>query len=237
MGVLYPRKEKIATVKKGMLRVAQNRSCNLPLQKGYVVFLYLLGLAGTCVGVSICLKSAMGIDAWNASIAGLAEITPLSLGTWTVLIHLAFWLISALLDRKFRWLCVFPVIYKGIILDLVKPWIDQAALPDDMMSRLLCFLAGYLVIAVFTGIYIATGYPRMPVDGLMFSLAALLRTDIRWSRLLMEIIGFAVMFWVGGAFGAGTVIMTLTCGYMFSACKYLAEKLLLRSILTEQNEQ
>ena len=148
--------------------MAQNRSCSLPLQKGYVVFLYLLGLAGTCVGVSICLKSAMGIDAWNASIAGLAEITPLSLGTWTVLIHLAFWLISALLDRKFRWLCVFPVIYKGIILDLVKPWIDQAALPDDMMSRLLCFLAGYLVIAVLREFILQQRTPACPWTGSCF---------------------------------------------------------------------
>ena len=205
----------------------QKRSCNPLRQRGYVVSLYMLGLAGTCAGVSLCLKSAMGIDAWNAAIAGLAEITPLSLGTWTVLIHLTFWLISTLIDRKIRWLCVFPVIYKGIVLDLVKPLVDRADLPDDTVSRFLCFLIGYLVIAAFTGIYISTGYPHMPVDGLMFSLANLLHTDIKRSRLLMETIGFAVLFLTGGVLGIGTVIMTLTCGAMFSFCKRLSGKWLL----------
>ncbi len=209
--------------------------CSTPLwQTAYVGFLYFVGLAGTCVGVALCLKSAMGIDAWNASIAGLSRITPLSLGTWTILVHLTFWIVSTLIDQKIRWGCIIPVLYKGIVLDIVKPLVDRINLPDGPISRFLCFIAGYLIISVFTGIYLSTEYPRMPVDGLMFALSNLAHTSIKLSRLLMEITGFITVIFVRGIFGVGTVIMTLTCGMMFSACKRLSEKLLLRNINKEK---
>lgn len=202
-------------------------------RKLYIISLYLVGLAGTCVGVSICLKTTMGIDAWNASIAGLSGITPVSIGAWTIIIHLIFLIISTLIDKKFQWRCIVPVLFKGIVLDMVKPLIDKMEFSDNTLSLFMWFLVGYFIISIFTGIYISTKYPRMPVDGLMFSLANFLHKDIKHSRLIVEIIGFVVMFAVDGAFGVGTVIMTLTCGYMFSACKNISEKTLLTKIKIE----
>ena len=202
------------------------KNAALTLRIIYRLGLYLIGLAGTCIGLSLCLKSTMGVDAWNAAIAGLAGITPISIGTWTIIVHLAFWIISTLLSRKIKPGSIFPVLYKGVILDIVKPWIDNYVFAGNMVSLFLLFVVGYLIIAVSTGIYIATEYPRMPVDGLMFSLATFLHADIKKARLLIEFAGFTTMIFARGKFGLGTVIMTLTCGYAFAICKSLSEKIL-----------
>ena len=195
----------------------------------YRLVLYLIGLAGTCIGVSLCLKSTMGVDAWNAAIAGLAGITPISIGIWTIIIHLTFWIISTLISKKVKLESIFPVLYKGLILDIVKPLIDNYLFAEDIVSILLLFFVGYLIIAISTGIYIATEYPRMPIDGLMFSLAAFLYTDIKKARLVIEFVGFIIMLLAHGKFSVGTVIMTITCGHAFALCKSLSEEMLLNT--------
>lgn len=195
----------------------------------YRLVLYLIGLAGTCIGVSLCLKSTMGVDAWNAAIAGLAGITPISIGIWTIIIHLTFWIISTLISKKVKLESIFPVLYKGLILDIVKPLIDNYLFAEDIVSILLLFFVGYLIIAISTGIYIATEYPRMPIDGLMFSLAAFLHTDIKKARLVIEFVGFIIMLLAHGKFGVGTVIMTISCGHAFALCKSLSEEMLLNT--------
>lgn len=205
------------------------KNAALTLRTIYRLGLYLIGLAGTCIGVSLCLKSTMGVDAWNAAIAGLAGITPISIGIWTIIIHLTFWTISTLISRKIKLESIFPVLYKGLILDIVKPLIDNYLFAENIVSLFLLFFVGYLIIAISTGIYISTEYPRMPVDGLMFSLATFLHTDIKKARLIIEFVGFVIMILVHGKFGVGTVIMTITCGYAFAICKSLSEKMLLNT--------
>lgn len=168
----------------------QMKSKLLTHQKLYKIILYLTGLAGTCAGVSLCLKSTMGVDAWNAAMAGLSNITPISLGQWSILIQFSFWAISALLDKKICLKTIFPVVYKGLVLDVVNPWISGWHFPNDPFFLFVVFLMGYFVISLSTGVYLSTGYARMPVDGLMFSLSTFLHKEIRWSRLIIECIGF-----------------------------------------------
>ena len=87
------------------------KNAALTLRTIYRLGLYLIGLAGTCIGVSLCLKSTMGVDAWNAAIAGSAGITPISIGIWTIIIHLVFWIISTLISRKIKLESIIPVLY------------------------------------------------------------------------------------------------------------------------------
>ena len=204
------------------------RRIRLTQRELYKLLLYLTGLAGTCVGVSLCLKSSMGVDAWNSAIAGLADATPLSLGQWTVIVHFSFWTMSALIDGRGRPEMIFPVIYKGLVLDMVKPLVDEISLSGDAGSRFAAFAAGYAVIAVSTGVYLSTGYPRMPIDGLMFSLSSFFKSNIRKARIIIEAAGFMVTMLVRGNMGVGTVIMTLTCGAAFSACKNISERTLMK---------
>ena len=185
---------------------------------------YLIGLLCTCFGVALVLKTNLGLDAWNGVFAGLERITPFSFGTWSVVIQGAFLLIAAALNRKMEWLSVFPIIYKGIFLDAAKAMVSPNFMHPGVAARVSLFLCGYLLVALGTGLYVATGYPKMPIDGLMIALSNSYLGSIKKSRLLIEITGFISLLLVGGTFGIGTIIITFTIGHFISAAKRLAEK-------------
>ncbi len=183
------------------------------------LLIYLIGLAGTCVGVSLCLKSSLGLDAWNTCMARLSEITPITLGQWTIIVQGSFWILATLLSRRVDLAAIFPIIYKGVMLDLIKPMIFSLPSIGGAASGGIEFSVGYLFLGITTGAYIATGYSRMPVDALMTALAGVLKKDISFARLLIELAGFVSMIAVGGKIGIGTVIFTFTCGRMFAYFK------------------
>lgn len=111
-------------------------------------------------------------------------------------------------------------------MDAAVAAVSLAPLDYTIGNRLCLFFAGYAVVGISTGVYVATGYPRMPIDRLMLSLSRSLRLDLKYARLIIEGTGFLVMLFVHGPLGIGTVIMTLTMGFIVSISrKAAAEKL------------
>lgn len=182
---------------------------------------YLVGLFCTCLGVALVLQADWGLDAWNGVFSGLERITPLSLGTWSAVIQGAFLLIAAVVSRKPEWLCIFPILYKGMCLDVSKTLISSIALPAGPGIHALLFGGGYLLVAFGTGLYVATGYPKMPIDGLMTALSDAFFGSITRARLFIEVVGFAALLLVRGPFGIGTVIVTFTIGHAISIAKQI----------------
>lgn len=80
--------------------------------------------------------------------------------------------------------------------------------------NIVLFLSGYVLVGMGTGIYVETGFPRMPIDGLMLSIADAFSCGIKKSRLLIEMTGFIGLLLVRGPLGAGTVIITFTIGHV-----------------------
>lgn len=187
-------------------------------------FLYLTGLICTCFGVAIVLKTNLGLDAWNGVFAGLEKITPLSIGGWSILIQGSFWIIASILNRKMDWLCGFPMIFKGIFLDFAKATVSRIHVPHGIFAEVILFIAGYALVAAGTGVYVATGYPKMPIDGLMTALADFFSWSMKKARLVIELCGFASLLLVCGPFGWGTVIITFTIGHVISISRNFAEK-------------
>lgn len=185
---------------------------------------YLIGLLCTCFGVALLLKTNWGLDAWNGVFAGLEKLTHFSFGVWSIIIQGAFFLIAAVLDKKIEWRCIFPIIYKGIFLDAAKAAMSILPDPSGFMGNSLFFLSGYLIVAFGTGLYVATGYPKMPIDGLMTALSKIFAGSIKKSRLLIEVTGFILLIFVRGPFGIGTIIITFTIGYFISASRNITGK-------------
>ena len=189
---------------------------------------YLVGLFFTCFGVALILKTNWGLDAWNAVFKGLETRTSISFGMWSIIIQGVFLLITALLTKQMEWLCFLPVVYKGILLDITKVMVFDIPNPKGVGNNALFFIGGYVLVALGTGLYVATKYPKMPIDGLMIALSDTFFKSIRKSRLIIESVGFSTLLLVGGPFGLGTVIVTLTIGYSISISKRMTEKTLLK---------
>lgn len=185
---------------------------------------YVSGLICTCFGVAAILKTGWGLDAWNGVFAGLEKITPLSIGTWSIIIQGCFWITASVLNRTADWFCVIPILFKGIFLDLAKMAFYFVSSPNSLLSVSIFYLFGYSLIAAGTGIYIATGYPKMPIDGLMLALADFFSWDIKKARLIIELCGFILLLLVHGPLGIGTIFATFTIGYVVSRSRNLAQK-------------
>ncbi|MEG0249469.1 MAG: hypothetical protein RR561_01065 [Peptostreptococcus sp.] len=193
----------------------------------YKVFIYLLGLSGTCLGVALIIESKLGLDAWNAVMAGLDVQTSISLGLWSVIVQSSFWIIASILDKKMNLLCIFPILWKGLMLDVSKAFVSYLPLASGLGFNILLFFVGYIIVGMSTGVYVSTGYPKMPIDGLMVAISNFFSWKMKWARLLIEITGFIVMILVSGPFGIGTIIITFTIGYFISASKKISEKYIL----------
>ena len=192
----------------------------------YRVLIYLIGLIGTCFGVVFILKTDWGLDAWNGVFVGLAKLTPLSMGIWSVIIQGCFWVFASVLNRKADWLCVIPIFLKGVFLDMAKEAVACVSVPCGFLANSALFLLGYMFVAVGTGVYVTAGYSKMPIDGLMTALANFFSWNIRKARLAIELCGFALLVLAKGPFGIGTVMITLTIGSVISGSCRVAKKIL-----------
>lgn len=192
------------------------------------VFLYITGLMCTCFGVGVVLKTNWGLDAWNGVFAGLENITSLSIGVWSMIIQGSFWILSAILNKKVDWLCLFPIVLKGIFLDMAKAIISFAGAPFGIFMNGIFFLSGYALVAAGTGAYVATGYPKMPIDGLMTAISSYFSWSIKRARLVIELCGFTFLLLVRGPFGFGTVIITFTIGSVITVSQKFAKKWILK---------
>ena len=185
--------------------------------------IYFAGLSCTSVGVTIMVRSGFGVDAWNTVIVRLADLTPITLGTWTVLLQGSFWIITSVFNRKVEMDCILPIIWKGLSLDVAKAVIGARLFNNLTGMCFLWFLIGYAIMGISTGIYIATDYPRMPIDGMMLAIKQVFSLDIKKSRLIIEAVGFITMFLVGGKIQIGTIIITFTVSYVVSFSHGFAE--------------
>ena len=185
--------------------------------------IYFAGLSCTGVGVTIMVRSGFGVDAWNTVIVRLADLTPITLGTWTVLLQGSFWIITSIFNRKVEMDCILPIIWKGLSLDVAKAVIGARLFNNLTGMCFLWFLIGYAIMGISTGIYIATDYPRMPIDGMMLAIKQVFSLDIKKSRLIIEAVGFITMFLVGGKIQIGTIIITFTVSYVVSFSHGFAE--------------
>ncbi len=190
------------------------------------ILYYYIGLSGTCFGAVLMISSALGLDAWNAVLARLAELFPITLGMSSTLVQGSFWILTCVLNRKINPDCILPIIIKGIMLDVARYTIALLPIGMDLGSRWLLFLMGYSLTSITTGMYIATGYPKMPIDGLNAALASFFNMTLHRSRLYLESSGLIIALAISGNIGIGTLILTGTIGMLISRSKsYFDRKL------------
>ncbi|MDD3253675.1 MAG: DUF6198 family protein [Lachnospiraceae bacterium] len=190
--------------------------------------LYFGGIYCTCLGVCLVLQAGYGLDSWNGVFAGLAQKTAVSIGGWSIIIQSAFLLTAYLLTKRLEIKCVFPIAIKGVLLDFTKTFLFVMPNTNTLYGSILFFAAGYLLVGIGTGVYVATGYPKMPIDGLMWAISSAFGWSIGKARLLIEIVGFTTVLLVGGPFGVGSIVITFTIGHMIALFQKAASTLLLK---------
>ncbi|WP_234407296.1 YczE/YyaS/YitT family protein [Microterricola viridarii] len=169
----------------------------------------LVGLFLYGIGMALIMRGEIGAAPWDVLTQGIVKHTGLSFGLITVLISAVVLLIWIPLRQR-------PGI--GTVLNalLVGPSADigLALIPAglDLWARVLLFVAGLLVLAVATGLYIGAHFGPGPRDGLMTGLNARTGWAIWTVRTGLELSVVTLGWILGGNVGLGTAAFAVLIG-------------------------
>ena len=171
----------------------------------------VVGLVTFGAGIALMVESGLGLGPWEALHQGIARHTGLEIGTVSVLLGipiLALWWplgerpgIGTLLN-----VAIIGTSTNAVIALLPTPADDATAV------RFLLMLGGVGIIAIGSGIYLATDLGPGPRDGLMTGVHHRFGWSIRRARTAVELAVLGIGWALGGTVGIGTVTFALGIG-------------------------
>ncbi|MGQ0840230.1 membrane protein YczE [Actinokineospora sp.] len=174
---------------------------------GRLVRLYL-GLVAFGVSLALMVRADLGLGPWDVLHQGIARHLNVRIGLVTIAVS-ALVLIAWIGLRQRPGLgTVSNVVLVGFAVDVTLDVVpDVGALP----ARIALLVAGVLLNAFATGLYIGADFGPGPRDGLMTGLAQR-GYSIRVARTAIELSVFALGYALGGSVGVGTVVYALGIG-------------------------
>jgi uncharacterized membrane protein YczE len=169
----------------------------------------LIGLFLYGTAIALVVRGAVGVAPWDVLTQGIDLQMHLGFGVVTTLVSMGVLLLWIPLGQRLGLGTVLNALLVGPSAD-IGLWLLPVGL--DLWLRVLLFLAGLVLLAVASGIYIGAGLGPGPRDGLMTGLHArtgwpiwAVRTGIEGSVLLAG-------WLLGGNVGLGTVAFALLVG-------------------------
>jgi len=170
----------------------------------------LAGLFVFGIGIALMLRAGVGLAPWDVLTQGIALQSGWPFGLITVFISLAILLMWWPLGQRVHWGTLLNCVLIGPAAQL-----GLAILPEHIPGlhwQIVLFIAGLLLIAVATGLYIGAHLGTGPRDGLMMGLHARTGWAIWKVRTALEVCVLTVGGLLGGNIGWGTLAFALLIG-------------------------
>jgi uncharacterized membrane protein YczE len=171
----------------------------------------LLGLVLFGAGIGLMVEAGLGLGPWEVLNQGIARQTGLAIGTVSILLGIPILALWWPLGERPGIGTVFNVLLIGtatnVTIDLVPTPAD-----DALALRVATMLAGVVIIAVGSGLYLGTDLGPGPRDGLMTGLAHRTGWSIRRARTVVELSALGLGWALGGTVGIGTVVFAFGIG-------------------------
>jgi len=173
----------------------------------------LAGLWLFAAGVVLGLRSGLGVSPWDVLHDGIRQVAPLSFGAATVLVGVV--LVAVALAAGIRPgpgtlanMVAIGVFADAMLATGIARDLDAGSLPP----RLAAVVAGVVLVALGSALYIGAGLGSGPRDSLMLAISARTRVRVGLVRALIEASVLAVGWLLGGAAGVGTVLFAFGIG-------------------------
>ena len=171
------------------------------------------GLAFFGFGITLFLRANLGLAPWDIFHKGLSKKLDISIGLVIVGVGLLLLLLWIPLRQRPGVGTVLNALEIGFVVNLTKPLVGE---PDQLVMRTLMVIAGVLVIALGSALYIGAGLGSGPRDGLMLGLSkrsiAGRQISIRLARTVIELTVMVAGLFLGGSIGVGTLIFMFGIG-------------------------
>jgi uncharacterized membrane protein YczE len=168
----------------------------------------MLGLVGVGLGASLMIDAKVGLAPWDVLHQGIHKHTDIAIGTISILVGLALFVLWIPLKQRIGAGTVLNVFIIGIAIDA---FLSVSFEPHGLPFRIACCVVGDVIIAASGGIYIGAGLGTGPRDGLMTGLVAR-GYPLRTVRTVLELAVLAVGWLLGGNVGFGTLLFAFTVG-------------------------
>jgi len=168
----------------------------------------MLGLVLFGFGLGMVVLGGYGLPGWDVFHQGLAERTPLTIGTAVIVIGVVLLIVMLVLHEPIGVGTLANVVVIGLVLDATL-WLIDA--PVNTAARVLLTLTGPIVVAIGSGYYIGVRLGPGPRDGLMTALDR--RGVTLWkARFGIEALALSSGVLLGGTAGWGTVWFLVSIG-------------------------
>jgi uncharacterized membrane protein YczE len=158
---------------------------------------------------SLIIRAAVGVEPWTVLAQGVAERTGWGIGILTNVIGLGVLLLWIPLRKRPGIGTLLNVLLVGTTIEFGL-WLIPPV--DLLWLQILLFVAGLLLLAVASGIYIGAALGPGPRDGLMTGIHSRLGWPIWLARGVVEGSVLLVGWLLGGDVGIGTLVFALTIG-------------------------
>ncbi|MDQ1084047.1 MULTISPECIES: YitT family protein [Microbacterium] len=169
----------------------------------------LIGLVLYGFGCALTVAAGLGVDPWTVFAQGLSRVTGVGIGWITNVVGLAVLLLWIPLRQKPGLGTIANILLVGTSMQVALAVLPH---PDQLWLQALLLVAGVVVVAAASGLYIGARFGPGPRDGLMTGLNGRFGWPIWACRLLVEG-SVLILGWIlGGTVGVGTVVFAVGIG-------------------------
>jgi uncharacterized membrane protein YczE len=169
------------------------------------------GLVCFGVGISCFFASRLGVPPWDVLHGGIARLADLDVGLVINLVGLVVLPLWIPLRERVGLGTVLNTLIIGFVVSGVNPHLPIGSTADTLIGRIAYAVAGLVIIALGSGLYIGSGLGAGPRDGIMMGLSRL-GLSVRAARTCIEATTLVIGFLLGGSVGAGTVLFMVGIG-------------------------
>lgn len=169
----------------------------------------LVGLVLYGAGCALTVEAGLGVDPWTVFAQGISVHTGVGIGWVTNLLGFLVLLLWIPLRQRPGVGTIANILLVGtsmqVVLGIVPPI-------QGLPAQFAVLLAGILLVAIASGLYIGARFGPGPRDGLMTGMHARLRWPIWVCRALVELTVLLIGWLLGGTVGIGTVLFAALIG-------------------------
>lgn len=169
----------------------------------------LVGLFLYGAGCALTIEAGLGVDPWTVFAQGLSVRTGIGIGWITNVVGFLVLLLWIPLRQKPGIGTIANILLVGTSIQAVL-WIVPPV--SGLALQIPVLLAGILLVALASGLYIGARFGPGPRDGLMTGMNARLGWPIWLCRALVELTVLIIGWFLGGTVGIGTILFAVLIG-------------------------
>ena len=186
------------------------------------MILLIVGLIIFGAGDAVLISARLGNTPWTVLAEGIAENLNLSIGKSTFLVSFLVLLIWIPLREKPGIGTILNAILIAATIEFLLPILPT---PEAFSLQIIQVLAGIVLVAIGSGLYLTANLGPGPRDGTMTGLTKVTGIPIGRIRSGIEIFVIAIGWTLGGKFGIGTILFAILIGPCVAICLNMAGRL------------